>query len=191
MNMLDNGLRAYENGSFGGWGGRVIKEQDDSNVFSMSAGATADEMAASLGSATNKQSHNERPYPNFFPQAQRDFANRLKWSVTSSYAAANHEPVARVEGLLTLLAAPGQKVPLYGFASDPDGDEVAVKWWQFHTGSYPGEVEITNPTSLKTDVLIPKDAVEGQTIHIVFEATDDGSPVLTSYRRVIIRVKAE
>lgn len=190
MNMLGNGLRAYEKGFYGGWGGRVIKNQGDSNIFSMSAGASADEMAASMSTQNEQQSQTERAYPDFFPQAQRDFANRLKWSVTDSYAAANHEPVVRIEGLLTLLASPGQKIPLYGFVSDPDGNDVSVKWWQFHTGTYPGKVEISNPTSLKTEVLIPKDVVEGQTIHVILEATDDGSPSLTRYQRVIITVKA-
>ncbi len=28
MNMLDNGLRAYEKGNFGGWGGRVVEATD-------------------------------------------------------------------------------------------------------------------------------------------------------------------
>jgi len=189
MNMLGNGLRASEEGFYGGWGGRVTEISNDSNIFSMSATSTADEMATSLSTQNDRQSQSEREYPNFFPQAQRDFANRMIWSVTDNYSAANHEPVVRVEGPLTLLAAPGQKIPLYGFASDPDGDKLSVKWWQFHVGSYPGSVEISNPDSTKAEVLIPNDAVGGQTIHLVFEATDDGSPSLTRYQRVIITIK--
>lgn len=191
MNMLGNGLRAYEKGFYGGWGGRVTTIQDDTNVFSMAAASNADEMAARLSSQNDQQNKNEREYPDFFPLAQRDFANRMKWSVTDSYSAANHEPIVRIEGLLTLLASPGQKVPMYGFASDPDGDDVTVRWWQFHTGSYPGQVEINTPNSSKAEVLIPEDAVEGQTIHVIFEATDNGSPSLTRYQRLIITIKSE
>jgi len=165
MNMLGNGLRGYEKGYYGGWGGQVL-ENNTSTGF--------DE------------------FPDFFPQAQRDFASRLKWSVTENYSDANHETEIRILGPLNLLASPGQKIPLHGFVSDPDGDKVAVKWWQFrHAGSFPDKVEISDSNSLQAEVLIPEDATDGQTIHIIFEATDDGMPSLTRYKRVIITVKDE
>ncbi len=128
VNMLGNGLRAYEKGFYGGWGGRVTENKDDSNMFSMSSQVSADEMAARMSSQNNGQNQGEREYPDFFPQAQRDFANRMKWSITDNYSAANHEPIVKVEGPSTLLASAGQKVLLHGFASDPDKDKISVKW---------------------------------------------------------------
>ncbi|MCU0392466.1 MAG: DUF1593 domain-containing protein [Thermoflexibacter sp.] len=187
MNMLGNGLRAYEKGYYGGWGGRGIENKAESDIFSTALGLNADEMANNMGSQNNQQ--NAKEYPNFFPQAQRDFANRMKWSVTEKYADANHEPVVNIEGALTILASAGQKVPIYGTVSDPDGDKVTVKWWQFHTGTYAGNVEISQANSLKTEVLIPNDAKAGQTIHLILEATDHGIPALTKYQRVIITIR--
>jgi hypothetical protein len=35
---------------------------------------------------------------------------------------------------------------------------------------------------------VPADALPGQTIHIVVEATDDGAPALTRYARVVVSV---
>ena len=160
MNMPGNGLRAYEAGSFGGWGGLV-------------AGESAKQFA----------------YPDFFPQAQRDFAARLKWSVTAAYKDANHEPVAKIEGPLNILAFAGEKIRVNGDVSDPDGNAVSIKWWQFRVGSYPDKVVISNPNSTQAEVLIPGDAVGGQTIHVILEATDNGTPSLTSYQRIIITVK--
>ena len=64
-----------------------------------------------------------------------------------------------------------------------------MKWWQFRTGTYPGEVTITNATSEQCRVTIPKDAIAGQTIHIIFQVTDDGAPSLTRYQRVIVTVR--
>lgn len=189
MNMLENGLRAYEKGFYGGWGGRVIDERNDDTVFSMSVESDADEMADRLGSQNNQQ--NDREYPDFFPEAQKDFANRLKWAVTDNYSDANHEPVVSIEGPLTLLVSAGQKVPLYGHVTDPDGDKVSVNWWHFQEGSYPGVVEISSPNSVKAEILIPADAVAGQTIHIIFECTDDGAPNLTRYQRVILTINDE
>ncbi len=121
--------------------------------------------------------------------AQRDFANRLKWSVTENYLDANHEPVVRIEGPLTLLATPGQKMALHGFASDPDGDRLTLRWWQLHAGSYPRKIELINPDSLYAGVSIPNDAEAGQTIHLIFEVSDNGSPSLTKYQRIIITIR--
>jgi hypothetical protein len=35
----------------------------------------------------------------------------------------------------------------------------------------------------------PSDARPGQTIHLILEATDDGTPALTSYQRVVATVR--
>jgi Cellulose-binding Sde182, nucleoside hydrolase-like domain/Cellulose-binding protein Sde0182, C-terminal domain len=162
MNMLGNGLRAYETGSYGGWGGRE-------NRLNKSA--------------------KEWDYPDFFPQAQNDFAARLKWSVTAKYSNANHEPVVKIEGPLNILASAGEKIRLNGNVSDPDGNAVSIKWWQFHVGSYPDKVVISNPASAQTQVIIPNDAICGQTIHLILEATDNGTPSLTMYQRIVITIK--
>ncbi len=50
MNMLGNGLRAYEAGSFGGWGGRVVSEHRV-NAFSLSTTDTSQQaMVSALSS---------------------------------------------------------------------------------------------------------------------------------------------
>lgn len=189
MNMLGNGLRAYEKGTYGGWGGRVTENRQNADAFSMSNGSSADEMAANMGATNDRQGQAVSAYPNFFPQAQRDFANRLKWSITGNYAAANHEPLVAIEGPLQLLAAPGQKIPLFAAVSDPDGDNIVLRWLSLPVGSYPGQVALSNATTARAELLVPKDALDGQTIHVILEATDDGSPSLTRYQRVIIMVK--
>ncbi|GGA97124.1 hypothetical protein [Mucilaginibacter rubeus] len=60
---------------------------------------------------------------------------------------------------------------------------------QFQQGTYQGKVSILNPEARQTQIRVPKDAVSGQTIHIVFQATDNGTLSLTSYQRVIIAVR--
>ncbi|WP_207508652.1 DUF1593 domain-containing protein [Telluribacter humicola] len=189
MNMLGNGLRAYESSTYGGWGGRKAPEQETPNIFSQPADTSAQALVATLSSDRLNRNANEPVYPNFFPAAQQDFAARLKWSVTPKYANANHEPIVHIEGPLSFMAAPGAKVRLSGAVSDPDGDLVTHKWWQFQAGSYPNKVVISNPTQKQTEVLIPNDAVAGQTIHLILEATDNGTPALTRYQRVIITVR--
>ena len=185
MNMLGNGLRAYEIASYGGWGGRGVTRQSEGINFQMSD--TSQQAMVSALSSANNNAVNE--YPNFFPAAQLDFAARLKWSVTSKYTDANHAPVVTIEGPLKILVSAGETIRLNGNVTDPDKDKVSIKWWQFQVGTYPNKLNISNSTDLQTKVTIPKDAVAGQTIHMILEATDNGTPTLTSYQRVILTVR--
>ncbi len=163
MNLLDNGLRGYENATHGGWGGRE---------------------GVDLGpEGPNPQYASAR----FFGAAQRDLAARLVWSVTPSYAGANHEPAVMVDGPLNRTVPAGDTISLTGSATDPDGDAITIRWWQYaEAGSYPGSVPIANPTSPAATLTVPPDAEPGQTIHLILEATDAGG--LSRYRRVVLTV---
>jgi hypothetical protein len=187
MNMPWNGLRSHEAGFYGGWGGRVAGNKDTfaSNDTSSNAVATT---LTTLNSQLNKGAK-ELAYPDFFPQAQLDFAARLKWSVTAKYSDANHEPSVEIEGPLNILASAGEKICINGDVSDPDGNTVSIKWWQFRVGSYPKKVVISNQNQPQAEVRIPDDAIGSQTIHLILEATDNGTPSLTGYQRIIITVK--
>jgi len=121
--------------------------------------------------------------------AQNDFTARLRWSVTPTYAGANHEPRVTIRGRSRISARPGETIRLQGVVSDPDENVVTVRWWQWKdVGAYPGRVTLTNPSALATSIRVPSDASAGQTIHLILEATDNGTPPLTRYQRVIISV---
>jgi hypothetical protein len=129
------------------------------------------------------------PDPNFTPAAQNGFAARLQWSVTPAYEAANHEPTVSLQGRPRLYLRAGDTVRLKGVVADPDDDAVSVKWWQWtEVGTYPGEVWFSDRAALDTDVRVPADAERGQTIQLVLEATDDGTPPLTRYQRMVLTV---
>ena len=191
MNMPGNGLRAYEAGAYGGWGGRQVSSGEMQNMFAPMSDTSQQAMASALGSVSSQTGKAVNVFPDFFPAAQRDFAARLKWSVTPKYAEANHIPVTTIEGPLNVLASPGETIRLNGNVTDPDGNKVVVKWWQFYVGTYPNKVDILNANAAIAKVTIPKDAVAGQTIHIILEAADNGSPSLTSYQRIIITVRSK
>ncbi len=112
----------------------------------------------------------------------------LKWSITPRFADANHGPKVTIEGPLNVSAHPDETIRLEAKVSDPDGDAVRVKWWRYRVGRYPGEVAIATPAASATKLHIPVDAAPGQTIHMILEATDSGTPALTRYQRIIITV---
>ena len=189
MNMLCNGLRAYELAGFGGWGGRSLSD-GEKGMFSMTSSDTSQAaMAASLSSMTERMNKIAAGYPDFLPNAQNDFSARLMWSVTPKYADANHAPVVVIDGPLNLAASAGQTIRLNAAVKDPDGEAVSLKWWQFEVGSYRGKVGLKNEQTDRVLVTIPKDATSGQTIHLILEAADNGTPSLTTYQRVVITVR--
>jgi hypothetical protein len=123
------------------------------------------------------------------PAAQNDFAARVKWSVTPTFAGANHDPVVTLRSSAHVSARPGETVKLEGAASDPDGNTVTTRWWRWKdVDTYPGDVTIANPTSLAASFQVPSDAKAGQTIQLVLEGTDSGAPPLTRYQRVVVTV---
>ena len=214
MNLLDNGLRAYEDSSFGGWGGRVrpsvpppnrepqpnatgttnatVSQQPTNTVVGPQApagGQPGRRGTAGFGRGPQLPAQVSAVYARFFVAAQNDFAARLKWSVTSKFTNANHEPVVTVKGPLNISAKVGSTVQLQGQSSDPDGNSVAIRWWQYNdAGTYPGDIMLTSTDSLTTSFQVPSDAKPGQTIHVIMEGTDNGAPPLTRYKRVIVTV---
>ena len=188
LNLLANGLRAYESETPGGWAGRA----QTGNPFGGGAGfptITSYDDLLHLMEGAAAAARPQSPNPNFTPAAQNDFAARLRWSVTPKYRDANHAPHVTIRGR-AITAWPGQTLRLNGAVSDPDKDAVAVRWWQWkEVGSYPGEVTFATPTKLSTLVQVPDDAAEGQTIHLILEATDNGEPALTRYQRVVVTIR--
>jgi hypothetical protein len=126
----------------------------------------------------------------FFAAAQNDFAARMQWSVTPKFSDANHPPHVSIKGPLNISAHAGSMISLQSEVSDPDHDEVTVNWWQYNdAGTYPGDITFSAPTALTTTFRVPDDAVPGQTIHVILEATGNGTPRLTRYQRVVVTVQ--
>jgi hypothetical protein len=133
---------------------------------------------------------NAATFNRFFKAAQNDFAARLKWSVTPNFRDANHEPTIRIKGPSEITAHPGSKVRLQAQVSDPDHNTVKLFWWQDKTaGTYQGALRFSSESSSVISFRVPNDATSSQSIHIVLEGTDNGTPPLTRYRRVVIQLK--
>lgn len=165
---IKNGLRNYEDPTYGGWGGRFYKVKGLENVY-------AD---VSVGS-----------YARWIEAANRDFQARMDWCVAEKLEDANHKPIIQIKGDLDRSVKEGETVVLDATGTnDPDRDNISFRWWQFvEAGTHDGMVWIDQPFDKKISIVAPE-VEQRSTIHIILEVIDSGEPALFSFQRMIITV---
>ncbi len=202
FHMMANGLRSFEEPSFGGYGGAFFKSPSAPNTY----------LDSEKGS-----------YTRWTEYVNRDFEARLRWCTAETFEAANHHPVAAIRQGLSMTVRSGDTVTLEGILSDPDPynadvvwadrhavfeqggmtrekfDEMFVHisrafppcsgtWWQFYeAGTYPGHVELI-PGKDNTVSFIAPAVSKQETLHIILEVKDQGAPSLSSFARMVITV---
>lgn len=180
--LLDVGLRSMEDASYGGWGGRMVQSKENPNRWE-------DGKHVTDFNPYTKKSDTTYPQTRWINVLQHDFAARADWCVMS-YEEANHPPVVKLSHPQDIVVKPGRKITLSGAASDPDGDALGYRWWQYEeVDSYKGKLTIQNPDRKKASFTVPKDAKTGETLHLILEVTDAGTPSLTRYQRVIATIE--
>ena len=190
FHLIPNGLNDPTSVDQGGWGGRfaVEKKTGIRGMRCMNGEDAAYDPYGMYNEASESISR-------WKEAIQNDFEARMDWSVTSSYAEANHHPVAILNGddtrqVLEISTTAESSVSLSAAgSSDPDDDTLSYTWWFYQEpSSYGGAIHIQGQNSVSTTVQVPPDA-GGHTIHIILEIKDNGSPNLTAYRRMIINVQ--
>ena len=181
FHLIDVGLGNLADPSYGGWGGRMVQSKTNPSRWEDGDHVTD-------YNPYTKKDDKAYPQTRWIDVLQNDFAARADWCVLP-YDKANHAPVVKLNHPASLKAKPSATVLLSASATDPDGNTVSYKWWQyFEVDTYPGKVNIDGSNKAKTSLIIPSDAKSGETIHMVVEVTDSGTPKLTRYQRVIITV---
>jgi hypothetical protein len=124
----------------------------------------------------------------FYEATFNNFAARMDWAKDG---AGNRNPVVAVNGdegmdIITLASQQGMPVTLDASEShDPDGDDLTFNWWIISgPGTYTQNIKILNNNTSRATVEVPEKSA-GKTFHVICEVTDDGTPNLTSYRRII------
>lgn len=201
FHVIPVGLRSYENPGWGGWGGRFVKVRENTWLDEVHEGGY--EYPSGRWYTSNAWGRTRlkteipndtmlteylRPMWRWAEPLQNDFAARADWCV-SSYAEANHQPVVKCDKE-NIYARPGERIRLSAKGTyDPDGDHLTYRWWHYReAGTVTGEPKIASPAKPETYVTVPADAAEGSVMHIILEVTDDGTPALTRYARVVINV---
>mgnify|MGYP003667728648 CR=1 FL=1 len=204
IHTIITGLRSMESPDWGGWGGRFVKVRENTWLDPVSEkgynypngrwyGSSGWGRNATREGAT--VSNNEvyktyfKPMWRWSDALQNDFAARADWCV-KPFGGANHPPMVKLKNALNRSGKPGSVVKLDAAGTtDPDGDQLSFSWWQYQeVDTYPKAVSVKNATTSKASFVIPVDAQRGDTIHIICEVKDAGSPSLTRYQRVVIVV---
>jgi hypothetical protein len=215
LGLIDNGLNAYRRPDWGGWGGRYLYRQPygESHPIWTQGGDVSGRMTSqdSVAGQDGKVYISDQATIWRWREAfQNDFAARMDWTV-ADYKHANHNPVLEVNGHpgtapIVIDAEAGAPVALDATQSrDPDGQSLHYSWFLYgeaaamdehHAvvtiGGADSPKAIVTPTAVCRPVWIPtlgKCSGTG-TAHIILAVTDDGSPRLTSYRRIILNVSA-
>lgn len=196
--LIDNGLGSPEHPDWGSWGGRYELYRPKTEKWFLQPETrplwtnAQDEV---LGADGQWHTGHQETIWRWRTAYQHDFAARMDWTILP-YARANHPP--RVTLARSRVAArPGERVELAAQASDPDGDALSYRWFEYgeagsfvHASGRTGApLVIDNADSAKASFVVPRNRVfPAGTMHLIVAVTDKGSPTLTRYGRVIVDV---
>jgi hypothetical protein len=214
LGLTDNGLNSYRNPGWGGWSGRYVWTQpygETHPIWSqggdMFSRVTSQDEVVGVDGKTYTSDH--ATIWRWRGAYQNDFAARMDWTVLP-FTRANHPPAVVVNSFLGsaplyLDARVGEEVVLDARgSSDPDAHPLRYQWYHYReAGFVPGqgmaEVSITGAETAHA-VVTPiaacrpnwlatnGDCLQG-IAHVILEVTDAGTPALTRYRRVVLRVR--
>lgn len=192
LGLIPNGLNVPERPGLGGWGGRyeyrtATEPRGDRHETFAVWTETADTAVGLDGEIhTSPQASIWRWRQDF----QNDFAGRIRWTLEPDYDRANHAPTVQLAHADDVEVDAGKSVVLDASRSvDPDGDALA-----FHWSLYPEPEEASFITMVEDGSrcrVHASDDAKDAVLHFVVAATDDGTPPLTAYRRVTLRVRAQ
>ena len=213
--LTNNGLNSYRSPTWGGWGGRYIWRQAYGETRPMwtqggdmfTRVTSRDTVTGIDGKIYNSDQATIWRWRTAF---QHEFAARMDWTI-KSFKASNHNPIVVVnskDGTAPIIidAEVGKPLALDASATkDPDGNKLTYKWFHYEEAGYTGRgtnmaaVTIAKSDAAKTaitataacrPVWMPMNMpCSSGVAHIILAVTDNGSPALTTYRRVILNVK--
>lgn len=191
LGLINNGLAWYKSPAYGGWGGRyqLYQPYAEADKIWTSSAKSRDEVQLKDG---RLETSNQATIWRWREAYQHDFAARMDWSVTADFIQANHNPVIILNGnkgksLATGKATEGEKVTLSAKGShDPDKDGLRFTWSVYkEAGNLTGDFLFQDTSEEEISFSMPK-LNSGQELHIILEVKDNGTPALSSYRRIIL-----
>jgi hypothetical protein len=217
LGLLNNGLASYRNPGWGGWGGRYIFRQPfgESQPFWTQGGDSFPGKPNSrdtvIGVDGRSYTSDQATIWRWRKAFQHDFAARMDWTL-NEFSKANHNPILVVNGDTTkdpifIKAKVGSTVSLSAQGSkDPDGNKITYDWFYYEEAASAiskavSPEEILGKRGEEYLNVPPKVRLKGNDLekvtvvpqapgvaHIILAVEDDGTPSLTSYRRIILEI---
>ena len=195
MYCLNNGLNVSEHPDYGGWGGRFATTRiADIRGMDWVKKNGLDEAQYDPYYMIPSASEGANAILRWKDDIYNDFAARMQWTVCSNFKDANHHPVVVIgnnkgKEILELNVKAGQRVVLNAAKSyDPDHNRLTYDWNYYKEPStYKGDIDLNVAQHAVCTIIVPKSAAN-RTIHIILRVVDDGVPVLTSYKRILLNV---
>ncbi len=194
LGLVNNGLGWHLSPAYGGWGGRYVlyRNYGETRAIWTNNAESRDTVTASDGRTyTSDQATVWRWREHF----QNDFAARMDWCISADRSGANHNPLAILNGdgsktVLQLEARGGQETVLSAEGSnDPDGNALRFSWYPYpEAGTLAATVNLTDANTTRCHLIAPV-VQKPETLHVILEVRDDGSPNLVAYRRAILTIR--
>jgi hypothetical protein len=193
LGLINNGLGWTTSPAYGGWGGRyaLYQASTETRPIWTNNQDSRDRVITSKGTS---ECSDMATIWRWRKEFQHDFAARMDWCIADAYSKANHNPQVVLNGdqskkVIEISAKAGSRVQLSALGSrDPDKHSITLRWWVYaEAGTYPGEVKLSAITGEKTSLIAPK-SDKAASIHVILQASDNGSPALSSYRRAVINI---
>ena len=91
---------------------------------------------------------------------------------------------------MEITAKPGQSIKLDATGStDIDNNTLSYEWKFYpEAGTYKGQIDIENANNITSSFVVPEDA-SGTALHILLVLTDNGTPPLVSYQRIVCNIR--
>ncbi len=198
LHLIDTGLGNPERPDWGSWGGRYELYTPRTRKWFVETETRpfwADAEDEVLGADGKWHTSNKATIWRWRSAYQHDFAARMDWTIKPR-AQANHPPTPTLAHPNRLTVRSGERVALSAEGSaDPDGDRVRYEWFHYQEPStltlssgrtgVPLTIDAANTV---TASFVAPTVSKPETMHIVLAVTDEGTPSLTRYRRVILTV---
>jgi hypothetical protein len=176
LGLIPNGLNDPDRPTWHSWGGRSVRKDASRRLF-------VDVQEAYPGSEKDRDIRMNQVW-RWRPAYQNDFAARMDWCV-KTFKEANHPPAARLDGEAPAKLSGGQSVTLNVVATDPDGDAVTYAWSVLDG---PADLVLKDGGASKLVFTAPA-VTAAREVHLLCTVRDAGTPALTSYVRVVVRVE--
>ena len=199
--LIDNGLSSPENPNWGSWGGRYELYKPPYHRWLLvpeTRPIWTDAVDEVLGFDNKWHTTNKATIWRWRNAYQNDFAARMDWTI-KPYKEANHPPRPALGHTDRLSAKAGERVPLSAAGStDPDGDTLNYQWIVYGeagefttaTARTGNAINIEDSNKQNAILVVPdKRIFKTGDLHVILAVTDNGSPQLTRYKRVIINIR--